>query len=72
MRYLKRLIAAVLIYIALYLPFVVIMQTLTGYDFTAAYTIGGAFGAVELALGSLIKINENRASKKDAERKSDE
>ncbi len=67
MRYLKRLIAAVLIYIAVYLPFVVIMQTLTGYDFTAAYAIGGAFGAVELALGSLIKINENRASRKDAE-----
>ena len=67
MRFLKRIIAAVLIYTAVYLPFVVVMQALTGYDFTAAYTIGGAFAAVELALSSVIKIKENRASTKDAD-----
>ena len=75
MRYLKRLILAVLIYMAVYLPFVVIMQSRSdGGDYTAAYTVGGVFGAVELALGSIIKINEERetakiekASEKDAE-----
>ena len=65
---------AVLIYMAVYLPFVVVMQSRNGYDYTAAYTVGGVFGAVELALGSIIKINEEReaaknkkASEKDAE-----
>jgi len=74
MRYLKRLIMAVLLYMAVYLPFVVVMQSRTGYDFTAAYTVGGVFGAVELALGGIIKINEEReaakilkAPEKDAE-----
>ena len=64
MRYLKRLILAVLIYMAVYLPFVVIMQSRSGYDYTAAYTVGGVFGAVELALGSIIKINEGRETAK--------
>ena len=65
---------AVLIYMAVYLPFVVVMQSRNGYDYTAAYTVGGVFGAVELALGSIIKINEEReaaknkkASEQDAE-----
>ena len=74
MRYLKRLIMAVLIYIAIYLPFIAILQALTGYDYTAAYAIGGGATVAELALSSLIKINEEReaaknlrAPKKDAE-----
>lgn len=66
MRYLKRLIMAVLIYMAVYLPFVVIMQSRSnGGDYTAAYTVGGVFGAVELALGSIIKINEERETAKN-------
>ena len=64
MRYLKGLIMAVLIYIALYLPFVVVMQTLTGFDYTAAYTIGGAISALELALGGVIKVVEERETAK--------
>ena len=65
MRYLKRLILAVLIYMAVYLPFIAILQALTGTDLTAAFSVGGIVGAVELALGSVIKITENREVKKD-------
>ena len=60
MRYLKRLILAVLIYLALYLPFIAVLQAVTGTDLTAAFSVGGIVGAVELALGSLIKITENK------------
>jgi hypothetical protein len=60
MRYLKRLILAVLIYLAIYLPFIAVLQALTGTDLTAAFSVGGIVGAVELALGSVIKITENK------------
>lgn len=63
MRFLKRLIIAVLVYIAVYLPFVAVLQAVSGGDFTAAYSVGGIVGAVELALGSIIKITENREVK---------
>ena len=65
MRFLKRLIIAVLVYIAVYLPFVAVLQAISGGDFTAAYSVGGIVGAVELALGSIIKITENREVKKN-------
>ena len=65
MRFLKRLIIAVLVYIAVYLPFVAILQAVSGRDYTAAYSAGGIVGAVELALGSIIKITENREVKKN-------
>lgn len=60
MRFLKRLIISVLVYIAVYLPFVAVLQAVSGGDFTAAYSVGGIVGTVELALGSIIKITENR------------
>ena len=41
MRFLKRLIIAVLVYIAVYLPFVAILQAVCGGDYTAAYSVGG-------------------------------
>ena len=65
MRFLKRLIIAVLVYIAVYLPFVAILQAVCGGDYTAAYSVGGIVGAIELALGSIIKITENREVKKN-------
>ena len=65
MRFLKRLIIAVLVYIAVYLPFVAILQAVSDGDFTAAYSVGGIVGAIELALGSIIKITENREVKKN-------
>jgi hypothetical protein len=43
-----------------YLPFIAVLQALTGTDLTAAFSVGGVVGAVELALGSLIKITENK------------
>ena len=64
MRFLKRLIIAVLVYIAVYLPFIAILQAVSGGDFTAAYSVGGIVGAVELALGSVIKITESKKIKK--------
>ena len=71
MRFLKRLIIAVLIYIAVYLPFVAILQAVCGGDYTAAYSVGGIVGAIELALGSIIKITENREVKKNGYIESD-
>ena len=47
MRFLKRTLISVLVYAAVYLPFIAILQAVTGYDFTAAYTIGGASASVE-------------------------
>ncbi len=64
MRYLKRLLIAVLVYIAVYLPFIAVLQTMTGYDFTPAYTIGGIVGSVELALGAIIKREETKYENK--------
>ena len=63
MRFLKRSLISVLIYEAVFLPFVVIMQTLSGGDFTAAYTVGGAAASVELILCALIKREENKNKK---------
>lgn len=60
MRFLKRLIISVLIYVAVYLPFIAILQAVSGGDFTAAYSVGGIVGAVELALSSIIKITEHK------------
>lgn len=64
MRFLKRILISVLVYEAVFLPFVVIMQTVSGGDFTAAYTVGGAAASVELILCSLIKREENKNNKK--------
>lgn len=72
MRWLKKLLTWLLLYIAVYLPFVVIVQALTGYDYTAAYSVGGIVGCVELVASAVIKlieIKKEKASKKDAESK---
>ena len=45
MRFLKRLILAVLIYMAVYLPFIAVLQALTGTDLTAAFSVFGIVGA---------------------------
>lgn len=60
MRFLKRILVSVLIYVAVYLPFVVIMQAISGGDYTAAYTVGGITGCVELILCALIKREEDK------------
>lgn len=65
MRWLKKLLTTVLVYIAVYLPFVVLMQALTGYDYTGAYAAVTGVGAVELIVGGMIKIAEAREMKKN-------
>lgn len=63
MRWLKKLLTVVLVYIAVYLPFVVLMQALTGYDFTGAYAAVTGVGAVELIVGGIIKVVEAKRKK---------
>ncbi len=65
MRFLKRILLSVLIYEAVFLPFVVVMQTVSGGDYTAAYTVGGAAASVELILCALIKREENKKDKRN-------
>lgn len=58
MRYMKTVVAAVLIYLAFFLIVLVVAQVFTGYDFTAAYAAVSLSGIAELALTSVIKRNE--------------
>ena len=64
MRWLKKLLTTVLVYIAVYLPFVVLMQALTGYDYTGAYAAVTGVGAVELLVGGAIKVAEEREERR--------
>lgn len=64
MRWLKKLLTTLLIYIAIYLPFVVIMQALTGYDYSGAYAAVTGVGAVELIISGLIKREETRTERR--------
>ena len=68
MRWLKKLLTVVLVYIAVYLPYVVLMQALTGYDYTGAYAAVTGVGAVELIVGGMIKIAEAREERKRREK----
>lgn len=72
MRWLKKLLTIVLVYIAVYLPFVVLMQTLTGYDYTGAYAAVTGVGAVELIVGGVIKVAEAREEQKRKEKEQGE
>lgn len=66
MRFLKRILVSVLLYEAVFLPFVVVIQALSGGDFTAAYTAGSAAVVIELILCALIKREETKINKKSA------
>ena len=65
MRWLKKLLTILLIYIAVYLPFVVVMQAVTGYDYTGAYAAVTGVGAVELIISGLIKRTETKMKTKE-------
>ena len=67
MRWLKKLLAALLVYIGVYLPFVVVMQAVTGYDYTAAYAAVAGVGAVELIISGLIKREEAKFERSSRE-----
>lgn len=71
MRWLKKLLTVVLVYIAVYLPYVVLMQALTGYDYTGAYAAVTGVGAVELIVGGMIKIAETREKLKSKDKEND-
>lgn len=60
MRYMKAIVAAVLIGTAVFFVMLVLAQVLTGYDFSAAYEMLGKVSAVELALSAIIKHGENK------------
>lgn len=60
MRYMKTVVAAVLIVTAVFFLALVLAQVLTGYDFSAAYEMLGKVSAVELALSAIIKHGENK------------
>lgn len=64
LRYLKRVVFATLVYTAFYLIFIAVLQALTGYDYTAAYGVGGLAGIAEMALCGIIKITELKEIKK--------
>lgn len=72
MRWLKKLLMILLIYIAVYLPFVVVMQAVTGYDYTGAYAAVTGVGAVELIVGGLIKRAETKMETKTKEQNQEE
>lgn len=60
MRYMKTVVAAVLIVTAVFFLVLVLAQVFTGYDFSAAYEMLGKVSAVELALSAIIKHGENK------------
>lgn len=72
MRWLKKLLTILLIYIAVYLPFVVVMQAVTGYDYTGAYAAVTGVGAVELIISGLIKRAETKEEQRYSEMKTKE
>lgn len=69
MRWLKKLLTILLIYIAAYLPFVVVMQAVTGYDYTGAYAAVTGVGAVELIISGIIKWVETKEEQRYSEMK---
>lgn len=69
MRWLKKLLTVLLIYIAVYLPFVAVMQAITGYDYTGAYTAVTGVGAVELIVSGIIKWEETKEERRSSEQK---
>lgn len=64
MRYMKTVVAAVLIVTAVYFLVLIVAQVFTGYDFTPAYQMLGSVSAVELALTSIIKQSEKKYDRK--------
>ena len=64
MRYMKTVVAAVLIVTAVFFFVLVLAQVFTGYDFSSAYEMLGKVSAVELALSAIIKHGETKQEHK--------
>ena len=72
MRFLKRVLICVLVYAAIYLPFIAILQAVSLADYTAAYTVGGITASVEMILCALIKREEAKQEHRLQKEKQDE
>jgi hypothetical protein len=70
-RFLKRVLICVLIYAAVYLPFIAILQAVSLADYTAAYTVGGITASVEMILCALIKREETKFDNKQKEKQNE-
>lgn len=57
------MLICVLVYAAIYLPFIAILQAVSLADYTAAYTVGGITASVEMILCALIKREETKHDK---------
>ena len=71
MRFLKRVLICVLVYAAIYLPFIAILQAVSLADYTAAYTVGGITASVEMILCALIKREETKHERRSKSGDSD-
>ena len=71
MRFLKRVLICVLVYAAIYLPFIAILQAVSLTDYTAAYTVGGITASVEMILCALIKREEAKHERREKNGDSD-
>lgn len=65
MRFLKRVLICVLVYAAIYLPFIAVLQVVSLADYTAAYTVGGITASVEMILCALIKREETKLERRE-------
>lgn len=63
MRFMKKLLIVWLSFIVFFLILLVILQTITGYDYSSAYMAVTSVGGVELIITGLIRVAESRAEK---------
>lgn len=63
MRFMKRLLTLWLSFIVFFLLLLVVLQTITGYDYSAAYMAVTGVGGVELIISGVIKVVESRVEK---------
>ena len=63
MRWMKKLLTVWLIYIAFTIWGLIILQSITGQDYSAAFMAITGVGGVELLISGVIKVVESRAEK---------
>ena len=63
MRWMKKLLTVWLIYIAFTIWGLIILQSFTGQDYSAAYMAITSVGGAELIISGIIKIAEDKAQK---------
>ena len=63
MRWMKKLLTVWLIFIAFTIWGLIILQSITGQDYSAAYMAITSVGGAELIISGIIKITEDKAEK---------